>query len=232
LLALAARRRLGRAGAVIALDVSREALRTARRRADGGAPDAPLHFVVGTATCLPLVSESFDAVIIRAVLQFVAEKAVAARELFRVLRSGGRVSLFEPINGVARGNVWNPGLDVPPVQADHDRVVAYIHQRWAYRAPVLGFDERDLLRWFEAAGFRSVQVSCTYRYAAARLLAPADVEAHLEASGHTHAPNYAAAARAVLGAGAEAHLARMREVLVSRPQVSRWAETYLTAERQ
>ena len=231
LLAFEARRRVGSTGVVVALDVSQDALSTCRQRADSEEPVAPLHFVVGEAAHLPFGASSFDAAVIRSVLQFVREKLLAACELFRVLRPGGRVSLYEPINRVGRGYAWNPDLDVPPIQAEHDRIVAYIHENWEYREPVLGFDERDLMRWFEEAGFHSIEVSSSYRYTAARRMKADRVKPHLEAGGHTHAATYAVAARAVLGAKAEEHLARMEDLLVSRPQVSRWAETYLVARK-
>ena len=41
---------------------------------------------------------SVDVVTTRSVLIYVKDKAAALREFYRVLKPGGRVSLFEPIN--------------------------------------------------------------------------------------------------------------------------------------
>src|SRR5438552_1275327 len=46
----------------------------------------------------PIADGSVDAVTTRSVLIYVADKAAAFHECFRVLKPGGRLSLFEPIN--------------------------------------------------------------------------------------------------------------------------------------
>jgi hypothetical protein len=96
------------------------------------------------------------------VLIFVAAKAAALRAFYRVLRPGGRVSLFEPINGF-----WYPepptrfaGYDMTPV-ADLVPVVREVYHR---RQPpetntMLNFDERDLITVTEQAGFAEVHLT-------------------------------------------------------------------------
>jgi len=50
---------------------------------------------------LMLSDESVDAVTTRSVLIYVPAKGQAFREFHRVLKAGGQVSIFEPINAVA-----------------------------------------------------------------------------------------------------------------------------------
>ena len=46
----------------------------------------------------PTPDDSVNAVTTRSVLIYVDDKPAAVREFHRVLRSGGRVSIFEPLN--------------------------------------------------------------------------------------------------------------------------------------
>lgn len=57
--------------------------------------------VCGAGEYLPYASESFDAVLSHEVIEHVNDDAAAAREIVRVLRSGGRLVLFCP-------NRWYP----------------------------------------------------------------------------------------------------------------------------
>ena len=50
----------------------------------------------------PVGDASVDVVTTRSVLIYVDDKDAAFREFFRVLRPGGRISLFEPVNRFAR----------------------------------------------------------------------------------------------------------------------------------
>jgi ubiquinone/menaquinone biosynthesis C-methylase UbiE len=73
---------VGPDGDVVAIDRSVEALE--ELRAKTGAPN--VSYLIGCADILPLMDESVDVV--------VAHETEAARELFRVLRSGGRISMY------------------------------------------------------------------------------------------------------------------------------------------
>jgi arsenite methyltransferase len=140
-------------GDVIALDISVDALE--ELRANASAPN--VSYLVGQADVLPLPDATVDALVTRAVLIYVDNKAEAAREFFRVLRSGGRVSLLEPIN---RHNLrlWQ-AVDLSPLGDLAGRVKEWTEESYANAEdPMLNFDEHDLERWFAAAGFTDVHV--------------------------------------------------------------------------
>src|SRR5207244_1485579 len=69
-------------------------------------------YLVGAAEVLPLPDTCVDVALTRSVLIYVGELDEAARELFRVVRPGGRISLFEPLNRRATYTVdavdWSP----------------------------------------------------------------------------------------------------------------------------
>ena len=93
LLALGAASRVGQSGSVFALDISRDALIACLSQAH--TQSAPVCAVVGEATGLPFDEGSFDAVLTRSVLIYVSDKLQAITEMFRVLRPGGRASIWE-----------------------------------------------------------------------------------------------------------------------------------------
>ncbi|HEU5279672.1 MAG TPA: methyltransferase domain-containing protein [Gaiellaceae bacterium] len=156
LLTLGAVERVGPDGDVIALDISVDALE--ELRANTTAPN--ISYLVGRADVLPLTDGSADAVLTRSVLIYVDDKAEAAREFHRVLRSGGRVSLFEPIN--SRNLLLSRAVDFSPLGELGDRLRAWNERFYADRSdPMLNFDESDLERFFVEAGFADVRLEFT-----------------------------------------------------------------------
>ncbi|HET8631735.1 MAG TPA: methyltransferase domain-containing protein [Thermomicrobiales bacterium] len=228
LVALEARRRVGPGGRVVAFDLSRDALRECRRQV-ADAPGAPLRPVAGDATRLPFLDGAFDAVLTRSVLIYVADKSAAAREIRRVLRPGGRASLFEPINS-ATERYWDAGPDLAPVQPDHDRILARLDAGFTHRAAMVGFDERDLARAFIEAGFVAVRLDYEFRHALRRR-APGEIAASLRARPNPTMLSYEEAARAVLGDAADAYLARYVRLLAAQPRPEASAVAYLTAQK-
>ena len=147
LLTLGAVERVGTDGDVIALDISVDALEELRRRTT--APN--VSYLVGQAEVLPLADASVDAVVTRSVLIYVDDKAEAAREFARVLRRGGRASLFEPIN--SRNLKLVDAVDFGPLGELGERLRAWNETSYANRDdPMLNFDESDLARYFHSAG--------------------------------------------------------------------------------
>lgn len=139
-------------GRVIFSDVSRPLLDHCRSlAADMGMSDR-CDFVEARAEDLgPIASDSVSAVTTRSVLIYVADKAGAFREFHRVLKPGGRISLFEPIN---RFGLDPFRFDVGPVRDLAVRLREFFRRLQPPDSdPMLDFDERGLLAACEAAGF-------------------------------------------------------------------------------
>ena len=103
LIALAAAETVGPAGQVICSDVSDEVLDLCRERAAGLGVLERCSFVKASASDLsPVQDQAVDAVTLRSVLIYEPNKENAFAEFYRVLRPGGRLSLFEPINRFGR----------------------------------------------------------------------------------------------------------------------------------
>jgi SAM-dependent methyltransferase len=150
LLTVAAAERVVPDGEVFALDVSVDALEELRRATEA----ANIFYMIGSADVLPLPDAFVDVVVTRSVLIYVDDKAGAAAEFFRVLRSGGRVSVFEPIN--RRNTRLSEVVDFGDL---HRQVTEWEQAIYEDAAdPMLNFDEGDLERFFVDAGFTGVSL--------------------------------------------------------------------------
>src|SRR5215469_8977409 len=161
LVAFGALERLGPDGHVIFSDVSQDLLDHCREAAEAEGVLERCCFLLAPADQLTVPTGSVDVVTTRSVLIFVKDKAGALREFYRVLKPGGRISLFEPI-GVLMSD-GDPGrfggYDTRPVRALTAKVLAlYESIQPKGEDPMVDFDERDLLRHAEEAGFSVVDL--------------------------------------------------------------------------
>jgi arsenite methyltransferase len=83
---------VGPAGSVVGVDASPAMLALAVRRCQGR-PNVTFH--KGDAASLPVADASFDAAVCVQVLEYVADTLAALRELYRALRPGGRVVVWD-----------------------------------------------------------------------------------------------------------------------------------------
>lgn len=144
LLGLEAARRIRAEGAVFLLDISRDSLQSAQTQASVGCE----HFAVANALRLPLAAGSVDATLMRSVLIYVPDRVAAAREIGRILRPGGRLVAYEPINRRMEQIVDMTGFE--DVRAARERAMD--------TNTLTNFDETDLVRAFREAGFASVEI--------------------------------------------------------------------------
>jgi SAM-dependent methyltransferase len=144
------------AGRVLFSDISVDLLDLCRQAATALGVVDRCRFVRASADKLDSISDAaVDVVTTRSVLIYVSDKPAAFREFARVLRAGGRISIFEPINRFAArtADTW-AGYDLTPLGDLGTRLRAvYDAIQPRDSDPMLDFDERDLIRLAEDAGF-------------------------------------------------------------------------------
>jgi len=188
--------RLGPGGQVVFSDVSADLLAECRRRAaERGVLDR-CRFVEARAEDLDGIADrSVDVVTTRSVLIYVARKEAAFAEFRRVLRPGGRLSIFEPIN---RFTVGEPGagmygLDLAAVADLAEKVRRAFAGEPAEENPMLNFDERDLLCWAREAGFTALELDYRAEVDVPEPLPAADWEQLAQTAPNPLAPTFAEA---------------------------------------
>lgn len=190
LIAFGALERLGPSGHVIFTDISQDMLDHCRAAADAEGAADRCSFVLAAADALaPVADASVDVVTTRSVLIYVEDKAAAFREFHRVLRPGGRVSIFEPVNRLM--HQLDPqrflGYDTSSVTGLTSKIRTFVESiQPPHRDPMLDFDERDLLRHAEDAGFP--EVSLELRVTVKPQLTPLSWETALRISGNPKLP--------------------------------------------
>ena len=161
LIAFGALAQPGAPGRVIFSDISLDLLEHSRVIARQMRVLDQSRFLLTSADSIALQDASVDAITTRSVLIYVKAKQQAFHEFFRVLKPGGRLSIFEPINryfGYPLPDDKFIGYDVTPV-IDIARKIKSVYERIQPPTdPMLDFDERDLLAFAQAAGFREVHL--------------------------------------------------------------------------
>jgi ubiquinone/menaquinone biosynthesis C-methylase UbiE len=160
LIAFGALNRLGPYGQVIFSDISQDLLDHCSAAAAAEGQLDRCRFALASAESLTGIADaSVDVVTTRSVLIYVKDKAAALREFYRVLRPGGRISVFEPINVLMLDPDRFGGYDITSIEPLAAKVKAlYESIQPAGDDPMLDFDERDLVRYAELAGFAEIDL--------------------------------------------------------------------------
>ena len=228
---------VGAGGRVIFTDISKAALDHCAEAAEAiGVAGRCTFMETGAERLAGIDDGSVDAVTVRSVLIYVDDRQAAFSAFHRVLRPGGRLSLFEPINSFERSGskdmLW--GIDVAPVAALADKVRAVYERIQPADSPISNFDERDLLREAQAAGFATVSLRLDARIAARLPERPAALswEALVNAAPNPLAPSLAAAMSEALTGDERAALeAHMRAQFEAGAVTQRSASAYLQATK-
>jgi arsenite methyltransferase len=217
------------AGHVVFADVSEPLLEDCRGLAEAAGLLDRCRFVAASAEDLAAIDDSsIDVVTTRSVLIYVEDKERAFHEFQRVLRPGGRISLFEPINRFGmdeRRCTWGYALDGVE---DLMTKVNDVFERYQPRDdPMVDFDERDLLALAERAGFFPINL----HYEAE--IEPPEArrwETFVATSGNPKIPTFAEAMdEALTEEERERLVAAMRPAVQEGRGVWRMAHSYLWA---
>lgn len=234
LIAFGALDRLGPSGRVIFSDISSDLLDHCREAAGAEGVLDRCHFVLAPAESLTGVAdESADVVTTRSVLIYVKDKQAALTEFYRVLRPGGRMSLFEPINVLM--SAADPhlffGYDVTAVRDLAARVQAiYDSIQPPGTDPMLDFDDRDLVRYAERAGFPEVRLELRVSVKARK--EPVPWERFLRTSGNPLEPAFGEVLHRALSPAEAAELtACLRPLVEAGAGLERRALAYLSASK-
>lgn len=180
-------------------------------------------------------AQSVDVVTTRSVLIYVSDKARALEAMWRVLRPGGKVSLFEPINALTlpepSDRFW--GYDVGAVSELAEKVKA------GHGGPsepagdaMMDFDDRDLVALAEAAGFGRIHLECHHDVEVGASPRAIGIEALLDSAPNPLAPTARESIAAALTPAEQArfveHLGRAVE---AGHRLRRSAVAYLVASK-
>jgi len=216
---------------VIFSDISDDLLNHVQRLAKEMSLQNRCQFVRASADDLSMLNdESVDAVTTRSVLIYVSAKQRAFKEFHRVLKPGGQLSIFEPINRFAFPEPPGrfAGYDVTPVMEIAQKVEA-LYQRIQPpdTDPMTDFDERDLIRQAERADFTEIHLELQIEV---RPSERADWEAMLSVAGNPKVPTLEEAIQQALTPGeAETFTNHLRPLVESKQGVDRSAVAYLWA---
>jgi ubiquinone/menaquinone biosynthesis C-methylase UbiE len=177
------------AAKIVFSDISADLLAESHRLARARGVLERCAFVKASADDLwPIESGSIDIVTTRSVLIYVRDKAACFAEFCRVLRSGGRLSIFEPVTRFGQRE-WTGsrlfGVDMRPVAATAAKIHEVYSQLMPADDPMLDFDERDLVGLAESAGFEAIDLTLK---AEVRPAEPCRWEVFLNGAGNPNLP--------------------------------------------
>ena len=215
---------------VVFSDISEDLLGFCREAAEALGVADRCSFVKASATDLVGVDdESVDVVATRSVLIYVADKERSFREFRRVLRAGGRVSLFEPINrfGMCERSEGFWGYPSDGLADLAQRVEGIFEAIQPPSDPMLDFDERDLVRLAESVGFFPIELDY---HADIKQTDSKPWDAFLNSSGNPRIPTIAQAMeQALTPEERERFTEHLRPLVEEGRGVWRMGEAYLTA---
>lgn len=190
-------------------------------------------FVRATAEDLaPVGAASVDVVTTRSVLIYVEGKQSAFREFARVLRPGGRLSIFEPINRFGREfresqTFWGYPLD--GLATAREKVNAVYETIQPRDDPMLDFDERDLVTLAVEAGFFPVALDVSLEVTA---LEPLPWDRFANTPGNPKIPSLAEAMDQALTQDERDRVtAHLRPFVERGDGVGYWAKAFLHATK-
>ena len=151
--------RVGSRGRVILTDINADMLELGRRRLEDRGISGNVTYALVNAEQLPFSNQEFDAITIAFGLRNVTDKDAALREMFRVLRPGGRALIleFSTIRAAGLKKVYDRySFDVLPLLG---RLVANDAGSYRYLAESIRQHppQEELVSMMQQAGFSQVR---------------------------------------------------------------------------
>jgi demethylmenaquinone methyltransferase/2-methoxy-6-polyprenyl-1,4-benzoquinol methylase len=152
-------KRVGDRGRVVLTDINADMLELGRRRLEDRGISGNVEYALVNAEQLPFADGEFDAVTIAFGLRNVTDKDAALREMFRVLRPGGRALIleFSTVRAAGLKKVYDRySLDVLPLLG---RLVANDPGSYRYLAESIRQHppQEELVAMMQQAGFSQVR---------------------------------------------------------------------------
>jgi len=147
-------------GKVIASDYVEDCIQECKKIIDSIEPQNKMEFLLSNASNIDLPENSVDVTVMRSVMVHILEKQPVLDECYRVLKPGGRISIFEPI---INSNTRNSELINPDNCPDFEKYkeVESIIMTMPNDS-LMNFDEKTLQDNFVKAGFKKIKVDlCT-----------------------------------------------------------------------
>ncbi len=144
------------AGKVILSDAFADCLVECRKIAEQSEITEGIEFLQSDASDIKLAENSVDVVVMRSVLVHIQDKLPAIREFNRILKDGGRISIFEPI---IRQNTKYYELIDPDNFPEYQKIKDVENKISSdMNDPLVNFDEHTLGQDFIKAGFKNIDI--------------------------------------------------------------------------
>ena len=144
------------AGRVIASDAFRDCVEECLNFAKTCGLENKMDFIQTDASDTKLPENSMDVVVLRSVLVHILDKSKTIKEFFRILKQGGRISIFEP---VIRKNTKFYELMTPENYFNYQALKEAEDKMVSDETdPLMNFDQDSLKKDFEEAGFKNIDI--------------------------------------------------------------------------
>lgn len=143
-------------GKVIASDGFEDCINECQKIAEACNITHGFEVLLSRADNVNLSDNSVDVVVMRSVLVHILDKLSCLNEFYRIMKPGGRISIFEPIiqSNTRYYELINPANfpDYEKFKEAESKIMSNSDD------PLTNFDDKTLIRDFEEAGFRDIDL--------------------------------------------------------------------------